>query len=195
MRKLPGLVTVATLGFGAACFTLGPQTDPSRFYHLRALSEATPFPTGVATVGVGVVTVPRYLDGLHVVERVGDAEVRPLATEYWAEPLSDQIQHVLAEELRAQLGLTRVVRYPWRASDRPAKRVDVDILRFEPDSTGAVALHARWAIIDTTDETRAVVAGEDTWRDQASGPDMALRVDALSRALNAFACDIAARLR
>lgn len=178
----------------AACFNLNPQPDPSRFYNLRAVSEAAPAAAG-PTVGIGSIELPAYLDRAHLIERVDETEVRLLSADYWAGPLAGQIQRVLADEIRARSGLDRVERYPWRATDAPAWRVDVDIARFDTWADGVIELRATWEI-RATDAGRSLLAsGSDTWREQADGADVAQRVDAMSRALAGLARDIAAALR
>lgn len=189
-----GRLSAAGILLATGCFTLRPQADPSRFYHLRVTTTVAAT-GGTTSVGIGPIRMPAYLDRSHIMQRISDVEVAPREHDYWADPLGEQIQQILAEEVRLRAGLARVQLYPWRTVEKPDRRVDIDIRQFASDSAGAVELRARWEIRTTVEPPRIVASGEDSWQEQAQGSDMADQVDAMSRALGALAGAISARLR
>ena len=68
----------------------------------------------------------------------------------WAEPLDENLTHVLAQNLSVLLGSDRVIAFPWPLDLKPHYRVEIQVLRFESDSAGEAQLSARWAVIDDT---------------------------------------------
>jgi uncharacterized lipoprotein YmbA len=68
----------------------------------------------------------------------------------WAEPLDENLTHVLAQNLSALLGSDRIVAYPWPIAKSPRYRLEVEVFRFECNSEREAQLSARWAVIDET---------------------------------------------
>jgi uncharacterized lipoprotein YmbA len=186
-------LTVAATSLTLACVSLGPQPEASRFYQLRSLSEPVAIVAG-ASIEVGPIRLPGYLDRTRIVERRSPEEVMPLSGHFWAAPLDDQIAAVLAEEIRAVSGLRDVERFPLPSARRPDQRIHVEIMRFEADAAGAVALLARWSIRRTT-SPHEIASGEMSTREAAVGPGVPARIEAMSRALTTLAREIAAGIR
>jgi uncharacterized protein len=68
----------------------------------------------------------------------------------WAEPLDENLTHVLTQNLSILLGSDRIIAYPWPLDLKPHYRVEIQVLRFECNSAGEAQLSARWAVIDDT---------------------------------------------
>ena len=68
----------------------------------------------------------------------------------WAEPLDENLTHVLAQNLSILLGSDRIIAYPWPFDLKPHYRVEIQVIRFESDSAGEAQLSARWAVVDET---------------------------------------------
>ena len=68
----------------------------------------------------------------------------------WAEPLDENLTHVLAQNLSVLLGSDRIIAYPWPIDQKPHYRVEIQVLRFESNSAGEAQLTARWTVIDET---------------------------------------------
>jgi uncharacterized protein len=169
-----------------------PRADPSRFFVLTPLLDAASpsREAHVASLGVGPVRLPRYLDRPEVVVRVGANEVKPAVFEYWAGSLLRQFEGVLAQNLQMLVGADQVQIYPWYADAAPDLAVEVDVQRFEPTSDGRVELVARWRIRKGSGG-EALRAGESTLSRPAGGIDSGGAAAALSGLLDDFSRELA----
>jgi hypothetical protein len=166
----------------AGCFTARP--DPTRFYVLTPITAAdTPAPPADAArvvLGLGPITLPRYLDRSEVISRVGNNEIRAADFDRWAEPLHLQIARTLAEDLAVLGAVSRVVHHPWyRASDLDAV-LELDVLRFERNAEGHALLAARWRLRCPSGGV-PLHTEEIILSDPATAADAAAVAEALSR--------------
>ena len=155
-------VTRVTIALGlmglslAACGSLLPKPNPnsSRIFVLFSPIEAAERqdldPSGQISLGVGPVRLPGYLDRREIVMRVAQNRFDLSENDRWAEPLDENLTHVLAQNLSILLGSDRIIAYPWPIDQKPHYRVEIQVLRFESDSAGEAQLSARWAVIDDT---------------------------------------------
>ncbi len=148
-RLAASLAFIALVGLsGTGCSIIpAPQPDPSRFYVLSAVAPGeaqvvAPSDTSRLTVGLGPVNLPEYLRRREVVTRVAANRVELSATSYWAEPLDENFERVLGEDLATLLGTRQIVPYPWYSTTPIDYQVQVDVQRFERDSSGAAELAA-----------------------------------------------------
>ena len=102
VRRLLGVCVLAISVASASCTVLTPRADPSRFFVLTPLADAAPSSGGerVASLGLGPIHLPRYLDRPEIVTRVGPNEVKPALFDYWGGSLSRQFETVLAQNLQ-----------------------------------------------------------------------------------------------
>lgn len=186
-----GVCTLAISSLLAGCTVLAPRPDPSRFFVLTPFgAPAQPDAAQVASLGVGPVRFPHYLDRPEVVTRIGPNEVRPAEFDYWAGSLSRQFETVLAENLQTLVGAERVQIYPWYAGAAPDLAVEVDVMRFEASSDGRVELVARWRIRKGS-RLEALRSGESTLTGTAGGEGPGGAAAALSGLLGDFSRELA----
>lgn len=139
-RTWRALALASWVALAAGC----GSSPPTRLHLLSAPPGAPASAPLGATVGVGPVTVPEYLDRLQLVAREDAGSLVVSDTQRWAEPLREGLARVLAESLAASLAGERVARFPWPRAQAPELRVPVEVLRFEPGPDAAVHLEARW---------------------------------------------------
>ena len=182
-RRLLPLLLVAS----AACVSIKPQPDPSRFFVLTPAVPAPATRQAGTVLGVGPVTLPGYLRRTQIVTRDGDAELRLSENERWAEAFPTMATRVLTEDLVAALGVERGVSYPWQRTLAPSPVVEVEFTQFERDTSGAALLEASWRV------RRGATSrpGHSRIIEAAHGPGMAESAAALSRALGRLAQEIA----
>jgi uncharacterized lipoprotein YmbA len=182
------------IGLTVACVNLGPATDPSRYFHLPA-PEAPPASAPVPmSIGIGKGTLPGDLGGSHLVRRLGPAEIFRSSSDYWAEPLADQVQAGLKQGLEEQLGLASVATYPWRADRAPDLQLDVQVYRFDADTLGRAELEANWSVTQVT--TRKVMAKRHgTWHMEAPTGQAEDVVVAMGAVLQQMIGEVAVALR
>jgi uncharacterized lipoprotein YmbA len=145
----------------AGCASLGPKPDPSRFFSLTSLPRAgqraqDAAGTNALVLGIGPVKLPGYLDREEIVTRVSQNRFAVAENDRWAEPLTENFSRVLSQNLSILLKTDRIVAFPWERTQQPIYQVQVEVLRFEPNSEQVVELWARWRITDNTKKTLSV---------------------------------------
>jgi uncharacterized lipoprotein YmbA len=147
LRRLAVVSWVASLlGLGACAGT------PSHFYVLNTLSASETMPATVAAqspvIGVGPITLPKYLDRPQIVTRVGRHQLALGEFDRWAEPLQDNVLRVLAENLARLVPTDHILLHPWTRSATVDYQVSMEVLQFDGWLGGESTLLARWSILD-----------------------------------------------
>ena len=147
LRRLAVVPLVASLlGLGACAGT------PSHFYVLNTLSASETMPATAAAqgpvIGVGPITLPKYLDRPQIVTRVGRNQLALGEFDRWAEPLQDNVARVLAEHLARLVPTDQILLHPWPRSATLDYQVSVEVLQFDGWLGGESTLLARWSILD-----------------------------------------------
>jgi uncharacterized protein len=147
LRRL-ALVTlvVSPTGLGACAST------PSRFYILNTLSASETIPGTAAAqgpvIGVGPITVPKYLDRPPIITRSGRNQLALGEFDRWAEPLQDNVLRVLAENLAFLIPTDQVLLHAWPQSAILDYQVTVEVLQFDGWLGGESMVLAHWSILD-----------------------------------------------
>jgi uncharacterized lipoprotein YmbA len=147
LRRL-ALVTLVVLliGLGACAST------PSRFYILNTLSASETIPGTAAAqgpvIGVGPITLPKYLDRPQIVTRSGRDQLALGEFDRWAEPLQDNVLRVLAENLASLIPTDQLLLHAWPQSATLDYQVTVDMLQFDGWLGGESMLLALWSVLD-----------------------------------------------
>jgi uncharacterized lipoprotein YmbA len=147
LRRLAVVSWVASLlGLGACAST------PSHFYVLNTLSASETVPATVAAqspvVGVGPITLPKYLDRPQIVTRASRNQLALGEFDRWAEPLQDNVARVLAEHLARLIPTDHILLHPWTRSATVDYQVSMEVLQFDGWLGGESTLLALWNILD-----------------------------------------------
>jgi hypothetical protein len=186
----------AALAAGAASLALASCADsqPTRFYTLAAMpdapGEAMPALPPDLSVGIGPVTLPPYLDRPQLVTRAGSNRAVLAEFDSWVEPLQGMFARVLAENLALLLGTDDVLMLPQRRALALDYQVEVDVTRFDVDTSGSAVLDARWWVLGRDGE-RLLRSGRSTISEPTQAGDYTAAAGALSRALGAMSLEIA----
>ena len=169
------------------------KTRPAKFYLLQPItpSEANNKENeigGPKLIGVGPVEMPAYLDRPQIVTGGGGAEMQLDEFQRWAEPLRDNITHVLAENLSLLLPASHLLPFPWNRSLALDYQVEVQITRFHVDAGGICELKANWSILR---QNKPLLMKEFRGKTKLAGEDYGSKVAAQSRALADFSKTIA----
>lgn len=121
---------------------------PDQYYLLSALVQPVPASAGASVIGVGPVTIPSYLDRSTIVTRSAASRPEINSGYRWAEPLGENINRVLMDNLDRAGVAARLEVFPWNSRDQVKWQVVVDIDRFERQADGTVSLTARWKLAD-----------------------------------------------
>lgn len=179
-------------------------TPPAEFYVLTPMatpsaSGAKAEPANGASIGVGPVRLPDYLDGPQLVTRPAPNRLRIDEFHRWGGTLEGNLIPVLAQNLSILLGIEDVVRYPWDEPVDPEYRVRLDVLRFDGVLGGSVDLDTRWEIIGPHPSDRFALqllgAGRTVLSEPVTGEGYEALVAAQSRALASLSRELANQMR
>ena len=190
------------LGLACICISacVGRQRNPWRLFTLSALPRAeqtapngSPRRVQVA-IGVGPIHLPGYLDQDEIVNRISQNRFALSENDRWAEPLAHNVANVLAENLSMLLATDDATVHTWPGPQRPSHQLEIEILRFETDTTGTAHLAARYFLREvasgqtiTTKEVWLTGAATDRSTEQS--------VASLSKVLGEFSVGIANVIR
>ena len=183
---LAGLMLLTLAGCGTS--------EPSRLYTLSGLpftaASIQPASTSALAIGIGPVTLPLYLDRPQIVRRTSPNRLEIAEFDRWAEPLSNTVPRILAENIGLLLLSEKVYVLPRRRRLPLDLTVEVDISSFEPMSDGTAVLAASWHIFAESDAP--VGNGSTEIRIEGASPEnFETRVKLLSDALGQLSGSIA----
>ena len=183
------------VAFGV-CLLLGVAScsspDPT-YYTLNPVS-GTALPGGAVSVEVRRPGLAGYLDRSDIVLKSASYKLAVNSQLRWAEPLGDMVGRVLSQDLSQRLPGSSVFSESGAISAEPGVRVEVDVLRFDADASGAVVLQAEVAVERGTTHqplaTRHVALSA-----QPAGPGATELAASLSGLLGGLADQVAAAIR
>ena len=182
------------LGFALASATLllwGCGTFPlPKVYILGEQTTPTPGVTdeaGLPHIELKTVTVPDYLDTTDLVRRSATNQAITSTTGRWNERLSIGITHALAGDLATLLPKVIIES---RGTYEAARRLFVDVERFEIAEDGRCTLTARWRVT-TADGKVAANSEQGTFIVAASAATDAAERAAMTSAIDELAGRIA----
>jgi uncharacterized lipoprotein YmbA len=192
LRRL-ALVTlvVSPIGLGTCAST------PSRFYILNTLSASETIPGTAAAqgpvIGVGPITVPKYLDRPQIITRSGRNQPALGEFDCWAEPLQDNVLRVLGENLAFLIPTDQVLLHARPQSATLDYLVTVDMLHFDGWLGGESTLLAHWSILDRAE--LPLLSQRASLNVLVGGGDYEAMVAALSELLARLSGDIAVAIQ
>jgi len=146
-----------------ACLRAGPVTlmaalaecgsPPTQYYRLAevpgAIRNTAPF-----TVGVRSVSIPGYLNQNAIAKGGNAYQFSVYGNDLWADQLANMLQAVMVEDLAQRLPASTVIGSGGSIGVSADVLVEINVLRFDPDSTGEIVLSAQFAV--KSGRTRAV---------------------------------------
>lgn len=138
--------------FLAGCAVIA--TKSPRFYVLSPLvgteteKQMESVETSDTSIGIGSISLPKYLRKPQIVTRTGSNEVQMAEFDRWAGKIEEDIGRVIAENLAYLLATDKVLSYPAIAAVDTDYRIEIDISRFDGSLGESAELIARWAIFD-----------------------------------------------
>jgi uncharacterized lipoprotein YmbA len=170
----------------AGCFG---TSRPARFYTLEPLEvRDDPGSTATdATLAVGPIELPDYVDRPQIVTRTGTNELVIAEFDRWGGSLDKQISGSLVATLRDRLAPRQIAVVPWKSaivSRGTPYRVTVSVSRFDGVLGHSVVLQARWELCTQSGgKTESLGVQEASVTEQITGPDYDVLVAAMQRAL------------
>lgn len=195
----PIMLALVAVTLGTALLVGGCASQPSRFYLLSALANtetASPGASGQQgpTIGVGPVTLPRYVDRPQIVTRTSPYEIKLAEFDRWAEALDSNFTRVLAENLSILLPTARVVMSPWPRATPIDYQITVDVTHFLSQVGGDSLLIADWTLFKGEGQD-ALTSGRSRFSASPGGQDYAAMVAAMSQTVASLSREIATTIR
>ncbi len=194
MRRLAAALAGAACGLTllAGC----GKSAPTHFYSLS--SAGSPQQADTATgpclsLGVGPIDFPAYLDRSQIVTRTGQNQMHMADFDQWIEPLRDNFQRALLENLSGLVCAKPLVGYPWPAGGRPERQIVIQVARFDGSLGQETALRVSWSVLDA--DSRQLAWRTAEYHEPTGAPDYAALAAAQSRLVEKFAKDVAESLR
>jgi uncharacterized protein len=180
------------IGIGLLLLVGCASSPPSHHYVLSPLTAESKVPEeSCISIGIGPVKLPEYVNRPQIVNRTSPNELTFSSFDLWAEPLTDSVPRMLAENISRLICTKEVVLFPWRPSLTPEYRVEVELLQLDGALGSTVSLEAWWSVgYAKTRVTRKAIYSEP-----AAGKGYDTLVQAHSRAIAALSRDIAGALK
>jgi uncharacterized lipoprotein YmbA len=148
-----------------ACLRAGPvilaaalaacASAPAQYYRLAAIPGA--IRNGApSSIGVRSISIPGYLDQNGIAKGTGDYQFGVYSNELWADRLDDMLQSVMVQDLAQRLPAATVIGSGGSIGMSSDVLIEINVLRFDPDSTGKIILTTQIAI--KSGRTRALWA-------------------------------------
>jgi hypothetical protein len=175
----------------SGCLGRSPRPE---FYRLASTAAAGAPVAARPELGlaVGAIEFPRYLDRPEILTRDGAHRLVPAAGPRWGASLRSEVQRVLADDLGALLGTTRVAVYPVEPRFPIDYRVILDVRAFEGVPGQAVTLRARWIVAGA--DGRALAVEESQLEQPTTSGSWDAYAAAHSQALGALTRQIAEKI-
>jgi uncharacterized protein len=195
----PIMLALVVVPLGASLIVGGCASQPSRFYLLSAVPNTEMASLEMSgqqgpTIGVGPVTLPRYVDRPQIVTRTSPYELKVAEFDRWAEALDTNFTRVLAENLSILLPTARVVMSPWPRAIPIDYQVTVDVTHFLSQVGGDSLLIADWTLFKGEGQD-ALTSGRSRFSASPGGQDYAAIVAAMSQTVASLSREIATAVR
>ena len=175
------------------------RSPSSKFYLLSPLENTAPGArrTGedkCLSIGIGIITIPEYLDRPQIVTRATPDEISLAEHHRWGEPLRDNLKRVLAKNLSNLLCTKTIVLLPARGKIPLDYRIEIEVLRLDGSLGGNVSLEAWWMVF-SGNGNGVLLAQKSAFTEAAGGQDYKSLVSAQSRALGRLSGEIAEAIK
>jgi uncharacterized lipoprotein YmbA len=196
MRAILRLRAVVTLGAGLMMLA-GCASQPSRFYLLSALPStqaAATIPGKGPAIGVGPVTLPKYLDRPQIVTRAGPYQLYFGEYDRWAESLDTNFSRALAENLSLLTPTDQVFLYPWPRGTPITYQVSIEVAHFLGQLGGESLLIANWTLFRGEGQ-ETLISRKSRYSTPTTGEAYEAMVAAMSQTVADISRDIATAIQ
>jgi len=177
----------------------GCSNVPSRYYVLTALpsleSNKPVMNSGRGrVVEVAPLELPRYLDSLPILTRVGPNEFQLSDLDLWAEPLEESFPRVFVENIALLSPTDHVVLLPAIRRYEADVQVEVKVLQFDCTVNGDCVLNVRWSLSGKNGK-RVLVSKNSKFKNRSKEQTHASRVEALNSTLTEFSKEVVSTIK
>jgi hypothetical protein len=179
---------------------LGGPSAPTNFYMLSPLSSSqagisAATAEGRIRIGLATVVVAEYLNRNEIVVNLDNTVYQLAEFDQWAEPMSNNLTRVLAENLANLLRDDSIAVFLSSDSSIPLDyRLEVDVLRLDGNLGGQVNLISQWALL-ATEEDELILMRRSEYQESAADNTYKELVLAKSRTVEKLSRDMAAAVK
>lgn len=148
MRKLLCLLLIALCG---ACIQLGGEPQPQHFFLLSPLAQTDPQPGPEIRLQLSELGFPSYLDRPQIVSRNDQGQLVIAASDRWGEPLQENLQRVVKENLQRRINGLLISDYPWQPREVEGLRLKMTILQLDGVLGRTCRIDIRWSLTSLKD--------------------------------------------
>ena len=188
------IALTALVVLSAGCSVLPPQEDHTRYFVLMPSSRSSSAaPESAATarelsIGLGPITLPRYLQRSEVITRLNDNEFSASDNDRWGEPLEASVARVLTQDLNSDLPNSQIVPFPWSKKTVLDYKISVEFSRLERTADGKTVVQALWSVRTGNDKQ---LVQKTTTAVGSAGNDQSSASAALSQGIGQVSREIA----
>ena len=193
LKKSAVLLFCCFLAGVAGC---GSRSKPSTFYLLTPLPGSESIGVQVGTpmsLSVGPVRLPSYLGRKQLLLRSGENELIIREYSRWGEPLQENFQRVLIENLSVLLATPHVYDYDNHENNKPEFQLLIDVSRFDMTDDGQATLTAFWTINDS--QSNQLLRNKSTLYAESQSLESGTIVNTLNQMVIDFSTELARALR
>jgi uncharacterized lipoprotein YmbA len=184
------LALALALPLMASCST----SKPTRLYVLTSkTTRSAAVSTQEIPIGIGPVTLPKYLDRPQVITHVATNSLAQADLDQWGGDLADNITRVLATNLANLLNTERVSLYPWTNGAPIDYQITLDVAKFELDSDGSSVLDVFWSLVKPSDG-KVLAMRRSTYREGGTNVAALGPIDGATRSYDAVAAAMSSNL-
>lgn len=125
----------------AAC-----SSSPNPTLYTIAPVPGTPHPGGPHIIVLREISLARYLERPQIVRSSASYQLAVEANDWWGEPLGAMLSRVLIEDISQRLPGSVVLSELGAIGNKPDATVEINVLRLDGDTDGAVVLRAQVGI-------------------------------------------------
>ena len=173
------------------------STQPSKFYLLTAkhAQKSKQVVKNQRIVGLGPISLPKYLDQNQMVTRVKPRQLRLAEYNRWAEPLEDNVAQVINDDLTTILPRFAFHQHPWKREVNLKYQVEIEIRQFDTNLQGMSVLRAKWRV-RAGNSKKVIFSKVTTYRNKITDPESYDQIAAgMNQNLASLSRDIARQLR
>lgn len=179
---------------------IGCAGSPSSRFYLLSPTSVDKDAAGFTDQGdcihlrIARVTLPEYLNRPHIVTRTTENNLTLSDDDQWAEPLSDTVARVLAENISQHICTKKISLSPGKASGESDYRVAVEVYRMDGNLGKEAVLDAWWTVSGGTGNI-LLRSKRSKFSESVTGDTYSAFVQAQSRILDTFSREIAEAIR
>jgi len=146
------------------------------------------------TIGIGSIEFSEYLMRPEMVSFKGSNELNVDQFNRWAEPLEENFERVLIENLSSLIPTDRIYIFPWQEEEPNSFQITIMVNEFGMRSDSSVVLDARWSV-SRKFERDFLMTRRSFYTKNAAGFSVEGKVALLSKLVGEFGRDIANEIK